>query len=243
MDELEISVNDETMEAEPIEKLLGKFGNYTKTLDSYDIHFDSMLLRQIIEGSGINAETVHDKDKLKKEIENLDEYFKARETKNLKKYKFTVEEDSLQKNVIKVNVMTSSKEKKFKLNTYFFESAEFANLVNNYQGIRRYLKAKFSITKKKDETKKFDSLEGFSDFILENGKQGAYIQRYKGLGEMNPEQLWDTTMDVKNRNLLRVQIEDMLEADSIFSILMGDNVGPRKQFVEENNLSVRNLDV
>jgi DNA gyrase subunit B len=78
---------------------------------------------------------------------------------------------------------------------------------------------------------------------METGKKGLYMQRYKGLGEMNPEQLWETTLNPANRNLLRVTIDDAMAADETFSILMGEQVEPRRKFIHDNALLAKELDV
>jgi len=239
-----VKIDGENFENPEIVKLINKHINYNKNLDSYDNHFDTHLLKTIIEKSELRDETLKDKAKLEAEVAKISELLKAKETETLKKYSFTILEDKEHGGFsLQIKVVTTARTKQLKLTTYFLESTEFFDLINGWDGIKKYRTSNFEITSEKGVKKEFESLEDFSNYVLTDGKQGAYIQRYKGLGEMNPEQLWETTMNPENRTLLQVKIEDTIEADQVFSVLMGDNVEPRRQFVEDNALSVRNLDV
>jgi len=130
---------------------------------------------------------------------------------------------------------------KFKLDFEFVSSQEFEEI----KKLSAQLEKTFSLPLLYEwdkKSKEFLSWESLREFILSEGRTGAYIQRYKGLGEMNAEQLWDTTMRHDTRKLLQVTISDAIAADDIFSMLMGGEVPPRKEFIESNALNVRNLD-
>jgi len=97
--------------------------------------------------------------------------------------------------------------------------------------------------KRGDKQQAVGSFKAALDWLLEEARQSVSIQRYKGLGEMNPEQLWETTMNPAVRRLLKVQIDDVISNEEIFSTLMGELVEPRRAFIESNALGVRNLDI
>ena len=125
--------------------------------------------------------------------------------------------------------------------TTFFKSKEYQN-IKSYQDLEKYFKGGAAINEGDKQTEYKTLSDGLSD-LIKNSKKGQSIQRYKGLGEMNPTQLWDTTLDPETRSLIQVRIEDEIEADLTFATLMGEEVLPRRQFIEENALNVTNLDV
>jgi len=122
-------------------------------------------------------------------------------------------------------------------------TAEFVELRRISADLRTTLAAPLVIEHTDEDPQTLADWNAIATVIEELGRKGLQIQRYKGLGEMNAEQLWETTMDPTKRNLLRVKIEEMEEADAIFTKLMGDLVEPRREFIEENALNVRNLDI
>ncbi|MGA1868650.1 MAG: DNA topoisomerase (ATP-hydrolyzing) subunit B [bacterium] len=124
----------------------------------------------------------------------------------------------------------------------FITTPEFKELIYLSKNIAILGFPPFGI-KKKNEEIEVHNYEKLVYTILHLSKKGIDIQRYKGLGEMNPEQLWETTMNPETRTLLQVRVEDKVEADDIFTILMGDDVVPRREFIQENALYVKNLDI
>jgi DNA gyrase subunit B len=129
-----------------------------------------------------------------------------------------------------------------KIDSEFLKSPDFRELKNLFNELRDLGHPPYNV-KYNGDSKTFQSSKDLFDYILSIAKKGISIQRYKGLGEMNPQQLWETTMNPDKRTLLQVSVEDSVKAEEIFSTLMGDNVEPRKEFIATHALEVRNLDI
>jgi DNA gyrase subunit B len=124
----------------------------------------------------------------------------------------------------------------------FFESAEYRRISELGRALTGLIQVGGYVAKG-ESRQDVSSFKQAIDWLLEHARKGQMIQRYKGLGEMNPGQLWDTTINPQTRRLVRVRIEDAQAANDIFATLMGDQVEPRREFIEKNALSVSNLDI
>ncbi len=138
--------------------------------------------------------------------------------------------------------LNHGREFNIKFNAEFIESVIMQKILEVYEPIRSMDHPPF-ILKSNGDTLEAGSKHALLDLVLESAKKGMYIQRYKGLGEMNPDQLWETTMDPEKRVLLQVRADDLVASETLFSTLMGDSVELRRDFIQKNALQARNIDI
>ncbi len=233
---------NESIELEIPKKNLKIYGNELKkiALILYDfmfyleklkiLNFDVRLVSLLFENEVFNIEFFKNYEK----IENLQQILKENGYENVK----LLEDEEFEG----YKLVIQNNGKLIEISYNLLHNASYRNIISLLKKIKDLIHPPY-ILKTKNETFKLDNKEELIKKILEIGQKGWTVQRYKGLGEMNPSQLWETTMNPATRNLLRVTIEDAITCDEIFSILMGEKVEPRRNFIERNALYVRNLDI
>ncbi len=203
---------------------------------------DSTLLALVVETSKLNNAAMRDRERLQQAMDAVQAHFAAQaredETLNIQILE-DAEDSSFYAQFERRDhgrLMVSRLTRDLVATAEFAEACKLSHILHAQVGEGAYL----SWGEKREPIGHYREL---MQRIEQEGRRGMVIQRYKGLGEMDPEQLWETTMDAEKRTLLQVSLEDVVNADETFSMLMGDAVEPRRRFIQENALKVRNLDV
>jgi DNA gyrase subunit B len=231
------------LEGEHLKTWVKKFQHYEKLLDFIERKGkDRRLTLALLSQPGFSAELLKEKESLTHALVAAEETIRSQH-QDLLPVSFTIEEDN---KVGSYRIVATAKMNgsgiRLVLDTDFLNSPEVLEIEKTINELRVIGTAPFTLMEK-GEPIVLASQKAVVDHIHSRTRHGIEIQRYKGLGEMNPSQLWETTMDPTARTLLHVKIEDAYEADEIFSTLMGDEVEPRRRFIEENALAVKNLDI
>jgi DNA gyrase subunit B len=217
-------------------------GRYRRLLKVLDRRFDARLVDAIVKAAHLSKADLRDPKLIATALARLEEYFEAY-APELRDVVLKLAPDSEHGGYkIEAPVRPSGIRRATVIDFPFLDSPEFADLSALHQELSVMGPSPYRLVSGGD-TLDFDRVEDLAERVNELAKKGLQIQRYKGLGEMNPEQLWETTMDPARRTLLQVRVEDAFEADRLFSTLMGDLVEPRRDFIAQNALNVRNLDV
>lgn len=225
-----------------LEDLTKKLIRYSNILHHIRGKHDPRVVDAFVQATNIEIETLKNTKQLDVQADKLSGFLSERypEMKDFQLETKEDEEHSAKKLVYKTTYNGVSRDTI--IGTDLLNSPEIIELKNLDKSFKEWGEGPYSIISK-DKEEQFKTLQEVKEYILSQGKEGLYIQRYKGLGEMNPSQLWETTMCAETRTLLQVRVDDAVEADQIFTILMGDQVEPRREFIEQNALTVKNLDI
>ncbi|MDO6446686.1 DNA topoisomerase (ATP-hydrolyzing) subunit B [Colwellia sp. 1_MG-2023] len=244
LDNAAIHVNDSApaIAGAALEKLVNQFRDVTATIKRLSRQIPADILEKMIYSSTINKEDFSDKAKVEAWTANLLAQLDNQDG-NGSIYSVVVKQDS-ERNVYYPSFIVRKHgiDTEYNCSYEFIDSKEFSSIIALNAAINGLIE-EGGYVKRGDKVKYATTFEEALDWLMAESKRGQYIQRYKGLGEMNPDQLWETTMDPETRRMLQVTIEDAIAADQLFNTLMGDHVEPRRNFIEDNALKVANLDI
>ncbi|WP_286234179.1 DNA topoisomerase (ATP-hydrolyzing) subunit B [Thalassotalea sediminis] len=225
-----------------LEGLVSQFRRVFNTIKRVSRQIPEDILTKMVYSSTINIEDFGDESKVTAWKDNLAKQLEDQDG-NGSIYSATVEHDK-ERNIYypQFTVIKHGISKVYNCGYEFIHSKEFKEIIGLNEAINGLIE-EGGYVKRNEKIKPVTTFDEALTWLMAESKRGQYIQRYKGLGEMNPDQLWETTMDPETRRMLQVTIEDAIAADQLFNTLMGDHVEPRRHFIEENALKVENLDV
>ena len=241
--ELHVNSHAPAIMGSALERLASHYLATIRSIKRLRKRYPSDILEHLLEITPLTTEQFSDESKISAWIKELENKLMAQKMETGARYHFSLKKDEERKLYFPfISITSYGITRKYLFNQDFFCRADYRHLINFYNEISRLIEVG-AYVKRNDKQIGVRSFKEVLNWLIEEGKKGVTIQRYKGLGEMNPEQLWETTMDPKTRRLLSVNIKDAVMADKIFTILMGDQVEPRRVFIEQNALAVEHLDV
>ncbi len=232
------------VEGKSLEDLCEKFVASQRAIDRLSLHYDKGILTMLAEMPQLQRESFHDKEQLDEFAEGL----LAKANSNLNggaRYSASVavqNSNGSETYCIKVVKHYLASEQEIVIDQAFVSTKGYQSITALAEEMKQFKDRQLEVHQG-TRSAEISVLTDAVNWLMDQAKKGLTIQRYKGLGEMNSEQLWETTMDIENRMLRRVKIEDLVATEEAFEHLMGDDVPPRKEFIQKNAFSVENLDV
>jgi DNA gyrase subunit B len=223
-----------------LEALLRDYMSYKKIIQRLSKRFPKPILNALLDLPILREASLDSQAEVQQWLQALEQYF-AQQTHAGANYLFHLQSQE-DKFLPLIEEVAHGVKKPYLLSQDFFASSDYQQLTALIEKNQQVIEADAYLQQGEKKIPVKNIAQVYAH-LTQEAKKGLSIQRYKGLGEMNPEQLWETTMDPLTRNMLQVKVEDAVSADQIFTTLMGDHVDPRRNFIEENALDVENLDV
>ncbi len=241
---LKVSEEAPAISGEALEALANGYGAVMATINRLSSRYSRMALERLIYMPEVTDADLKDASRLESWAQELQQRLNSSAENSRDAYKVSLEKDPATGELIRMIVteIRHGLDNDKDIPKTFFVSGEYRAMAALGQQLDGLIGDGAEI-KRGERTLPVNSFKQALNWLIDEAKRGQHIQRYKGLGEMNPEQLWETTLNAEGRRLLQVRIEDAVGADQIFTTLMGDQVEPRRAFIEKNALSVANLDV
>ena len=225
-----------------LEKLISQFHAAENALSRLSKKINPKILDGMMYQKEIDVNSLHDESSVQTWIESFVKYLNEVETEGVVYTASTEKDEERNITLPKITVRQHGVDRDYVFTQDFINSNEFKQIIQ-VAAINMELLEEGAYVSRGEKRYPIEDFAQAVEWLMKESKRGLYIQRYKGLGEMNPEQLWETTMDPESRRMLQVKIEDAIACDQLFTTLMGDHVEPRREFIDRNALKVANLDV